>query len=90
MSERKPSTEDLETLAAFLDQRLPPEERQAFLLRLDSEEALYEVFVESARELGDTPATVAPAAPPSRALPGWPLLLVLAAVLALIAVFSFL
>ena len=40
---------DLETIAAFIDQRLPPEERAEFLERLDREEDLYEVFVEIVR-----------------------------------------
>jgi hypothetical protein len=40
---------DLEKIAAFLDHRLPEEERREFLDRLDSDEALYEVFVETVR-----------------------------------------
>jgi hypothetical protein len=40
---------DIEKIAAFLDHRLPEEERREFLDRLDSDEALYEVFVETVR-----------------------------------------
>ena len=40
---------DAELIAAFVDRRLPKEERQAFMERLDSDEALYEVFVETVR-----------------------------------------
>ena len=40
---------DAELIAAFLDKRLSETERQSFLERLDNEEALYEVFVETVR-----------------------------------------
>jgi hypothetical protein len=40
---------DQELIAAFIDRRMPAEERRAFIERLDREEALYEVFVETVR-----------------------------------------
>ena len=40
---------DLELIAAFIDRRLSEEERRTFQERLDSEEALYEVFTETVR-----------------------------------------
>ena len=40
---------DQELIAAFIDGRMEEEERRAFMKRLDEEEALYEVFVESVR-----------------------------------------
>ena len=43
------SPRDQELIAAFIDRRLSAEERQAFMRRLDAEEALYEVFVETVR-----------------------------------------
>lgn len=43
------SPHDQEMIAAFIDRRLSPEERQGFMERLDSEEELYEVFVETVR-----------------------------------------
>ena len=49
MTSNGPPLKDLETIAAFIDRRLPPEERAEFLERLDREEALYEVFVETVR-----------------------------------------
>ena len=49
MTSNGPPPKDLETIAAFIDRRLPPEERAEFLERLDREEALYEVFVETVR-----------------------------------------
>ncbi|MFQ5349452.1 MAG: hypothetical protein ACE5EG_03295 [Thermoanaerobaculia bacterium] len=52
---------DQEMIAAFIERRLSEEERRAFMKRLDDEEALYEVFVETVRyrdqEAGG-PATV--------------------------------
>ncbi len=52
---------DQELIAAFIDRRLSAEDRRAFMKRLDEEEALYEVFVETVRfrdqEVG-RPATV--------------------------------
>ncbi len=44
-----PSLDDAELIAAFIDRQLSPEERRRFLERLDREEALYEVFVETVR-----------------------------------------
>ena len=49
MTPSGPTPKDLETIAAFIDQRLSPEEREEFMRRLDAEEALYEVFVETVR-----------------------------------------
>ncbi len=43
------SSQDLERIAAFIDRRLSPEERREFMARLDAEEQLYEVFVETVR-----------------------------------------
>lgn len=43
------SPADVELIAAFIDRRLLGEERRAFLERLDRDEALYEVFVETVR-----------------------------------------
>ena len=40
---------DQERIAAFIDQRLSAEDRQEFLKRLDEEQELYEVFVETVR-----------------------------------------
>lgn len=40
---------DQELIAAFIDQRLSPEDRTAFMRRLDENEALYEVFAETVR-----------------------------------------
>ena len=40
---------DAEQIAAFVDRRLPEEERQAFLERLDQDEAFYQVFVDTVR-----------------------------------------
>lgn len=41
--------EDLKLIAAFIDRRLSEEERKTFLERVDADEALYEVFVETVR-----------------------------------------
>ena len=53
--------QDQELIAAFIDRRMLAEDRQAFMRRLNEEEALYEVFVETVRfrdqEVG-RPATV--------------------------------
>lgn len=49
MTPTGPLPEDLETIAAFIDHRLAPAERRAFLERLDREVELYEVFVETVR-----------------------------------------
>ncbi len=52
---------DQELIAAFIDQRLSPEERAAFMRRLDEDEALYEVFAETVRfhdQEAGRPATV--------------------------------
>ena len=53
--------EDQELIAAFIDQRLSAEERRACMERLDRDEALYEVFVETVRfhdQQAGRPATV--------------------------------
>lgn len=52
--------DDVETIAAFLDRRLSEVERQAFLERLDRDQALYEVFVETVRYREQEEATIAP------------------------------
>lgn len=75
--------QDQEMIAAFIDRRMSAEDRQAFMKRLDEEEALYEVFVETVRfrdQEAGRPATVI-AHPASRRKWGR-----LAAVAALIAV----
>ena len=54
-------TRDQELIAAFIDGRMPEEERRAFMRRLDEEEGLYEVFVETVRfrdRQSGRPATV--------------------------------
>ena len=74
---------DQELIAAFIDQRLSEEEREAFMQRLDEDEELYEVFAETVRlhdQEADRPATVI-AHPRSRAR--WPVPVVVAAVLVL-------
>lgn len=49
MTTRDLAPEDAELIAAFIDRRLSEKERRAFMGRLDTEEALYEVFVETVR-----------------------------------------
>ncbi|MFQ5525917.1 MAG: hypothetical protein ACE5GX_06600 [Thermoanaerobaculia bacterium] len=49
MTPSDPATADAELIAAFIDGRLPEDEREAFLQRLDEEPALYEVFAETVR-----------------------------------------
>lgn len=49
MTKRNLAPSDAELIAAFIDKKLSGEERQAFMERLDKEEALYEVFVETVR-----------------------------------------
>ena len=52
---------DQELIAAFIDQRMSPVDRQAFMQRLDEEGDLYEVFVETVRfrdQEAGRPATV--------------------------------
>lgn len=61
MTPRDLQPQDAELIAAFIDRRLPEKERQAFMERLDSDEALYEVFVETVRcrdELAGKPAEI--------------------------------
>ena len=49
MTETGLSPRDQELIAAFIDRRLSAEDRRAFMQRLDAEEDLYEVFVETVR-----------------------------------------
>ena len=61
MTDSGPDPRDQELIAAFIDRRMSPEDRQAFMRRLDEEEALYEVFVETVRyrdQESGRPATV--------------------------------
>ena len=49
MTDNGPRPVDAELIAAFVDRRLPEEERQALLERLDQDEAFYQVFVDTVR-----------------------------------------
>lgn len=49
MTARDLTSEDTEQIAAYLDQTMSQSEREAFARRLDVEEALYEVFVDTVR-----------------------------------------
>lgn len=49
MKDRGLEPGDAEMIAAFLDRRLSDRERRDFMERLDRDEALYELFVETVR-----------------------------------------
>ncbi|HEX4953844.1 MAG TPA: hypothetical protein VF017_10675 [Thermoanaerobaculia bacterium] len=64
-TETSVSREDLELIAAVLDGRLSGKARSAALERIEADEALREVFAESARFLGEEEATSGLADPPA-------------------------
>ena len=74
------SGRDLETIAAFIDRRLSAEERRAFMRRLDTEEELYEVFVETVRYRDQSAAGQAEVAEHPSSSRRWPLLAAAAAI----------
>lgn len=92
MTDPKLAPSDLELLAAFIDQRLSGAERRAFLERLEVDERLYEVFVETVRTRDEEHRASLDSRrlepPPPKFLSPLVLLLLVVAVLLLIALFA--
>ena len=82
MTDSGPDPRDQELIAAFIDRRMSLEERQAFMRRLDDEEALYEVFVETVRFRDQESARSAAVVVHPAARRQWSRLAAIAAVLA--------